>query len=92
VVIQTTTYVQGGMLCRKCDGKGGFSAFGKSCTLDDFHFKTRCPVCNGNKTTTRQNMCGTCAGKGGNGPFGFCELTDVHRRSYCPTCNGQCYF
>jgi hypothetical protein len=89
-----TTYVgtHGAGLCPKCGGLGGFSAFGRPCPLDDFHFKTQCPVCHGQKTTTRQIVCQKCGGKGAFGAFGPCDLTDVHFRNKCDACDGQCYF
>jgi hypothetical protein len=91
VIQTTTTYVQSSGTCQKCQGKGYFDAFGKPCEVNDFHKRHECPVCKGQRVTSRQTPCRECGGQGGVGPFGYCELTSVHKRSLCNSCNGQCY-
>jgi len=35
-----------------------------------------------------RQSCPSCKGKGGYGPFGYCERKDIHYKNQCNTCNG----
>ncbi|KAL0490947.1 hypothetical protein AKO1_002641 [Acrasis kona] len=76
--------------CKKCVGKGAFSLWGP-CEPTDSFMKYICPVCIGDKMTTKQTMCAGCNGKGGVSLTGPCELNDPLRVSVCQICMGQCY-
>ena len=77
--------------CPKCNGLGGWGAFGP-CGPQDVHHRHPCKGCNGNgfvMMAAPPQPCSMCQGKGGHGPFGPCSEEDVHYKSPCKPCGGN---